>query len=266
VGLFFNPKILGTIFATNNQNFIPMKKIILMGMLIPFLAQAQTKTSIKNLVSKVSNANPATTTSNANIGAALKEALNKGVSNQVSKLTAMDGFLKNDAVKILLPAELQKVDNTLRQIGMGTLADEGIKVLNRAAETAVKESTPIFTKAISSITIADAKSILMGNQDAATAYLQKTTQTDLYAKFSPSVQASLSKVGADVVWSKIIAKYNAIPLISKVNPDLKGYVTDKTLEGVFKMISVEEKNIRTQPVFRTTSLLKSVFALQDGTK
>jgi hypothetical protein len=114
--------------------------------------------------------------------------------------------------------------------------------------------------------MADAKSILMGNEDAATSYLQKTTQTDLTTKLSPVVQASLSNVGADIVWNKITAVYNNIPLVAKVNPDLKEYVTGKTLDGVFKMISVEEKNIRTQPIFRTTSLLKSIFALQDSTK
>lgn len=243
-----------------------MKKIIFLGCIIPFLAQAQLKTAVKKAVTKATTSTTATNTSNANIGAALKEALNKGVSNQVSKLTAEDGFLKNEAVKILLPAELQKVDTALRLIGMGSLADEGVKVLNRAAENAVKESTPIFTKAITSISMADAKSILMGNEDAATTYLQKTTQTDLTAKLSPVVQTSLSNVGADIVWGKITTAYNNIPLVAKVNPDLKGYVTGKTLDGVFKMISVEEKNIRTQPVFRTTSLLKSVFVLQDATR
>jgi guanyl-specific ribonuclease Sa len=123
---------------TKNKKLITMKKIILIGIFMPLLAQAQLKTTLKKAVTKATTSASATNTSDATIGAALKEALNKGVSNQVSKLTAVDGFLKNDAVKILLPAELQKVDNTLRKIGMSSLADEGIKVLNRAAESAVK--------------------------------------------------------------------------------------------------------------------------------
>lgn len=243
-----------------------MKKSILLAILLPFLAQAQVKKTASKIISKATTTVGSTTPNEASIGNALKEALSNGVTNQVSKLTAADGFLKNEAVKIAFPAELQKVDTALRKIGMGSLADEGVKVLNRAAESAVKESTPIFAKAITSISIADAKSILMGNENAATTYLQNATQTDLTAKMSPVVQTSLDNVGADVVWSKITSAYNSIPLVAKVNPDLKGYVTGKALEGVFKMIAVEEKNIRTQPVFRTTSLLKSVFSLQDIAK
>jgi hypothetical protein len=201
--------------------------------------------------------------SNADIGKALKEALNNGVTKQVTKLTATDGFYKNEAVKILLPEELQKVDKKLRQVGMGDLADEGIKVLNRAAEDAVKEATPIFVDAITKMTFTDAKNILMGNDNSATVYLEKTTTKPLYGKFSPVVKTSLDKVGANEIWTKIIAKYNSLPLVSKVNPDLTDYVTDKALEGVFKMITVEEKNIRTNLSSRSSDLLKKVFALQD---
>lgn len=201
--------------------------------------------------------------SNADIGKALKEALNNGVDKQVTKLTATDGFYKNEAVKILLPEELQKVDKKLRQMGMSSLADEGIKVLNRAAEDAVKEATPIFVDAITKMTITDAKNILMGADNSATLYLEKTTTKPLYGKFSPVVKASLSKVGADAVWEKIISKYNVIPLVTKVNPDLTDYVTNKALDGVFTMITVEEKNIRTNLSSRTSDLLKKVFALQD---
>jgi hypothetical protein len=200
---------------------------------------------------------------NVDIGSALKEALNKGVTEQVTKLTAVDGFYKNEAVKILLPQELQVVDKKLRQMGMGKLADEGLLVLNRAAEDAVKEATPIFVNAITSMTITDAKNILMGADNSATTYLQKTTSTPLYSKFNPVVQTSLSKVGADKVWAGIISKYNSLPLVTKVNPDLNDYVTNKALDGVFKMISVEEKNIRTNLSSRTSDLLKKVFALQD---
>ena len=201
---------------------------------------------------------------NADIALGLKEALNNGISKQVSKLTATDGFFKNEAVKIFLPPELQKVDKTLRSIGMGNLADEGLKVLNRAAENAVKEATPIFINSVKNMTFNDAKTILLGNDSSATNYLQNSTTSALYGKFSPVVQNSLGKVGADKIWASIISKYNTIPLVNKVNPDLKDYVTNKALEGVFKMIAVEEKNIRTNLNARTSTLLQQVFALQDN--
>lgn len=201
--------------------------------------------------------------SQAEIGNGLKEALNNGITKQVSKLTATDGFFKNEAVKILLPEELQTVDKKLRQIGMSKLADEGLKVINRAAEDAVKEATPIFVDAVKQMTFNDAKNILMGNESSATTYLQNTTSTALYAKFNPVIKNSYTKVGADKVWSQIITKYNSIPLVKKVNPDLTDYTTNKAMEGVFKMIAVEEKDIRTNLSSRSSDLLKKVFALQD---
>jgi ribosomal protein S17E len=240
-----------------------MKKLLFTALAISTMsltANAQLKDLVNKAQDKVSSASGLSTNE---IGSALKEALNKGVTEQVTKLTAEDGFYKNEAVKILLPAELQKVDKKLRQIGMGNLADEGIKVLNRAAEDAVGEATPIFVSAITSMTFTDAKNILMGADNSATAYLQKTTTTPLYGKFSPVVKTSLDKVGADAVWAKILTKYNSLPLVTKVNPDLTDYVTNKALEGVYKMITVEEKKIRTNVASRTTDLLKKVFAAQD---
>jgi hypothetical protein len=238
-----------------------MKKLALLFLLVPFIGNAQFKDILKKATDQV--AILAKTNTGIDIAAGLKEALNKGVTEQVSKLTKTDGFYKNDAVKILMPDELVKVDRTLRKMGMASLADDGIKALNRAAEDAVKEATPIFVTAIKNITITDAKSILMGNESAATAYLQTSTTKALYAKFSPVVQTSLGKVGADIIWASIIKKYNTIPFVNKVNPDITDYVTNKSLDGVFKMITVEEKNIRTNLNSRTSDVLKKVFALQD---
>ncbi len=203
------------------------------------------------------------TTGNAEIASGLKEALNNGITKEVTKLTATDGFYRNQAVKILLPAELQKVDKGLRDVGLGSLADEGIKLLNRAAEDAVKEATPIFVDAVRNMTFNDAKNILLGSDNSATMYLQNSTTQSLYGKFNPVIQKSLSKVGADAAWKNIITKYNALPLTADVNPDLNDYVTQKALEGVFKMIAVEEKDIRTNLNARTSDLLKKVFAMQD---
>lgn len=201
--------------------------------------------------------------SQLDIANGLKEALDNGIEKQVSKLTATDGFLKNEAVKILLPQELQTVDTKLRQIGLSSLADEGLKVLNRAAEDAVKEATPIFVDAVKNMSFTDAKNILMGNNTAATTYLQSSTSSALYTKFNPVIKNSFSKVGADKVWTNIITKYNSLPFVTKVNPDLTDYTTNKAMEGVFKMIAVEEQNIRTDFSSRSSDLLKKVFALQD---
>lgn len=197
------------------------------------------------------------------IGNGLREALDNGIKNQVSKLTTQDGFYKNDLVKILLPQELQVVDKTLRNIGLGNLADEGIKVLNRAAEDAVKTATPIFVNAVKEITFNDAKNILLGENNAATAFLETKTQQELYLSFNPVIKQSFSKVGADKVWSQIISKYNSIPFVKKVNSDLTDYATNQALKGVFTMIAVEEKGIREKVGLRNTVLLQQVFALQD---
>ncbi len=201
--------------------------------------------------------------SNLEIAQGLREALDMGIDKQVSKLTKTDGFYKNDLVKILLPEELQKVDKTLRDIGLGNLADEGLKVLNRAAEDAVSEATPIFIDAVKGITFNDAKNILLGSDDSATQYLTNATQTVLYAKFNPVIKNSFEKVGADQIWNNLITRYNNIPLTNKVNPDLTDYVTTEALNGVYAMIAIEEKEIRTKVSSRTTDLLKKVFTLQD---
>lgn len=201
--------------------------------------------------------------SQAEMGNGLKEALQNGITKQVSKLTATDGFFRNEAVKIVLPEELQKVDAKLRQIGLNKLADDGLRILNRAAEDAVKEATPIFVDAVKQMTFTDAKNILLGNENAATNYLQTTTSSALYEKFNPVIKSSFGKVGADKIWTQIITKYNSIPLVKKVNPDLTDYTTNKAMEGVFKMIALEEKDIRTNFSARTSDVLKKVFALQD---
>ena len=235
-----------------------MKKVLALILLVNFTACKELQ-----MLTKVSL--PTTPTlSNLDIGNGLKEALNNGVKKQVSKLTLTDGFMKNDAVKILLPDNLKKVDEKLRSVGLDALPDRGMLLLNRAAEDAVKEATPIFVNAITSMSIADAKQILMGHDSSATDYLVKSTRADLYSKFYPVVEASLSKVGADDAWSSITTKYNAIPFVTKVNPDLKDYTTNQALLGVFKMITVEEKQIRGNLQSRTSDLLKNVFALQDS--
>lgn len=213
---------------------------------------------------KIANQLPNGGLTQEQIGNGLRQALDNGIEHQVTKLTSKDGFYKNELVKILLPEELKTVDNTLRKIGLGNLADEGIKVLNRAAEDAVKTATPIFVNAVKEITFNDAKNILLGEQNAATSYLQSKTNESLYASFSPVIKNSFGKVGADKIWNNLITKYNSIPFVKKVDPNLTNYVTNQALKGVFTMIEIEEKGIREKVGLRNTALLKQVFALQDN--
>lgn len=233
-----------------------IRRILFFVLAIQFTGCAE----LQNVVNQVAKSGAL---SQEQIGNGLRQALDNGIKNQVSKLTSTDGFYKNELVKIMLPEELQAVDKGLRKIGLGNLADEGIKVLNRAAEDAVKTATPIFINAVKEITFADAKNILLGNQNAATSYLKGKTSDDLYASFTPVIKNSFSKVGADKVWSGLINKYNSIPFVKNVNPDLTTYVTTRALEGVFTMIEVEEKGIREKVGLRNTALLQQVFALQD---
>lgn len=241
-----------------------MKKIIIPIAAMAFaLTALPSCTGLQEVANQIGQQAANGTLGQTQIAAGLKEALQQGIDKQVVKLTQTNGFYGNSLVKIALPAELQKVESGLRAAGLGSLADEGIKALNKAAEHAVKEATPIFVDAITKMTISDATNILMGNKNAATQYLQKATSQSLYGKFNPVIKSSFSKVGADQVWTNLISKYNAIPLVKKVNPDLTDYVTQEALKGVFTMIEKEELNIRENTASRSTALLKSVFALQD---
>lgn len=233
-----------------------MKKIVLVLLVFQLIACAE----LQQVVNQLPNSGIIT---NDQIAGGLKEALNNGITNQVSTLAIKDGFFKNELVRILLPEELQKVDNTLRKIGLSKVADEGLKVLNRAAEDAVGEAIPIFVDAIKGMTFADAKNILMGDKNAATMYLKTKTSEALYQKFQPIINSSFTKVGADKIWNDLITKYNNLPLTNDVNPDLTDYVTGEALKGVFTMVEVEEKEIRAEVGKRTSDLLKKVFALQD---
>lgn len=200
--------------------------------------------------------------STGDMSGALKEALNMGVKEGIQKLGAEDGFMKNELVKILLPPELRKVDAALRGIGLGSLADQGLLLLNRAAEDAVQEGVPIFANAITSMTFDDAKNILLGDSVAATNYLRNKTSDQLFTAFKPKVQGSLGKVGADRIWEQLISKYNGL-MHQSIETDLNAYVTQQTIGGVFKMVAEKESAIRDNPVFRTTSLLKKVFGAVD---
>lgn len=189
----------------------------------------------------------------------LKEALEKGVSKGSDLVSQLDGYYKNPEIKIPFPPEVQRVEDRLRQMGLGSEVDKFVVSLNRAAEDAAQAAKPIFISAIKQMTIQDAWAILRGDSDAATQYLSRTTSDQLFEKFQPVIRASLEKVNATKYYGDLVGTYNKIPLVQKVNPDLDAYATQKAIDGLFIMVAKEEKNIRDNPGARTTDLLKKVF-------
>lgn len=196
----------------------------------------------------------------------LKQALELGVAVGTNKLSAKDGFLGDIAVKILMPPEAQKVEKTLRSLGLNALCDQVVTSLNRAAEQAVVEAKPIFVSAIKQMTISDAKNILLGNPDAATSFFKRVTTAELTAKFSPIVAKNLNEVQATKYWADLTSRYNKIPLVKPINSDLTGFVTQKAIDGLFLQIAKEELKIRDQIGARSSGLLQKVFGYADRNK
>ena len=197
--------------------------------------------------------------SNEEIISGLREALKVGSDNSTKKLSAVDGFFKDAAIKILMPAEAQKVEKSLRNLGMGKLVDNAILSMNRAAEDAAKQAAPIFWNAIKGMTIQDGVGILKGDDFAATNYLKGKTLTQLTEAFRPVIEASLKKVDATKYWNAVFSNYNKFSA-DPVNPDLTAYVTEKAMAGIFYQVGLEEQKIRKDPMARTTDILKKVFA------
>jgi len=197
---------------------------------------------------------------NDEIVSGLKDALNVGIDNAGVKASALDGFNKNELIRIPFPKEAKKMEDKLRMVGMGAKVDSFELALNRAAEIAAKKAAPIFIEAIKSMNVRDGMNILKGEDDAATKYLQKSTKDSLYDTFKPIVKAALKQVKVTQYWNPLASRYNKIPLTTKVNPDLEDYTTQKAMEGLFTLLAQEEKKIRDQPAARVTDLLKRVFS------
>ena len=189
----------------------------------------------------------------------IREALIKGTNTGVETVSKIDGYFKNPEIKIPFPPEAKEIESKLRSIGLGKKCDEVVLSINRAAEDAATEAKPIFIAAIKGMTIRDAINIVRGEQDAATQYLKRTTTEQLTLKFKPIIENSLEKVDATKYWDDVITTYNKIPFVTKMNPDLAAYVTDKAIEGLFVMIAKEELRIRKDPVARTSEILRKVF-------
>ncbi len=193
----------------------------------------------------------------------LKQALTQGISKGAASASQEDGYYKNPRLRIPFPEDARRVEEKLRQIGLGSEVDRFILTLNRGAEDAAKEAKPIFVNAIRSMTIQDAWNILKGDDNAATQYLRRTTGEQLRAKFKPVISQSLDKVQATKYYGDIVTTYNRLPGVQRVNPDLEDYATTMAIDGLFLLVADEEKNIRENPVARTTELLKRVFARQE---
>lgn len=194
------------------------------------------------------------------IARGLKQALSNGVAHAVAQLGKEGGFLNNLDVKIPMPEQLQQIEKTLRLLKQDKLADEFVATMNRAAEQAVPEAAAIFGSAVSQMTLADARAILQGADDAATQYLRQTGGDQLATKMLPIVKQATAQVGVTSAYKNLVQKAGpAASFLGVQNTDLDGYVTEKAVDGLFKMIAAEEKRIRENPVARTTDLLQRVF-------
>ena len=191
--------------------------------------------------------------------AGLKEALEIGTKKAVEIVSKTDGYLKNSAIYIPLPEELNDFANTLRKIGMKKDVDRFINDMNHAAEKAATGAADIFVDAIKKMTLQDARKILQGADNAATVYFEKNTRNKLYDVFYPVVKSAMDKVGLTKLFKFLLDAYNRIPGMKKINFELNKYITDKGLDGLFLMLAKEEKKIRDDPAARVTDLLKKVF-------
>lgn len=231
-----------------------MKRLILVCLgILCFSTGCETSQQIlKNLPNTVGQPNT------TQIAAALKEALTIGTQNSADRLSAANGFFANAALKILMPPEAQKVESTLRNLGMGSLVDKAILSMNRGAEDAAKSAAPIFVNAIKQMSITDAVGILRGGNNAATNYFKDKTTLALTDAFKPVIAEALKKVDATKYWTDVFNVYNKFSS-TPVNTDLSAYVTEKAIAGIYTEVAAEEAKIRQDPAARVTDLLKTVF-------
>ena len=231
-----------------------MKKLLYAFVLFPFFSSCDVAQQVLNDSTSATSG----TLSTADIVAGLKEALTIGTQNSTNQLSAVDGFFKDAAVKILMPPEAQKVESTLRSLGFGSVVDKAILSMNRGAEDAAKSATPIFVNAIKQMTITDALGILKGSDNAATNYFKDKTTAQLTQAFRPVIDKSLNKTDATKYWGDVFSVYNRFAT-NKVETDLDAYVTGKAIDGIFYEVALEEQKIRKDPAARVTDILKKVF-------
>ena len=195
---------------------------------------------------------------------AMRDTLSRGIARAAARGSKVDGYLSNPQLKIELPEDSGKLQNTLRKLGYGADVDQSIVRLNRAAEKAAVAAKPLFIKTITSLDIDDAFELLEGESDAATQYLMDTSGDDLYDEFRPVISEALQATGANRAYADIAQRYNALPLVYDVDPEIVDYVTEKAIEGLFILMSQEEALIRTQASQRTSRSMKRVFGSLDS--
>lgn len=233
-----------------------------------FVASAVISLSACDVLQDVASSLPTGTTAttpsltNSEVISGLKEALNVGIKNSVSRTSITDGFLKNDAIRLPFPQDAIKVKQKAIELGLSGQVEEFETTLNRAAEDATKTALPIFVDAITNMSIQDGFKILNGGDGAATRFLKENTTSKLVAAFSPKVAESISRVKLTDYWNPIINKYNGVMTITggeKMNPDLNAYVTERAIAGLFKLVEEEENKIRKDPAARVSDILQKVF-------
>jgi hypothetical protein len=236
-----------------------MKKLLIVLFLVSGIAAMGQSSDILSSIKKTISGGSGSSLSSDDIVAGLKQALSLGAQKSADRLSVVNGFLDDKAVEILMPLQAQKVEKTLRNMGMGKLVDDAITSMNHAAEDASKSAAPIFINAIKNMTVTDGVNILKGSDTAATGYLRKSSTPQLTKAYTPVIDSALQKTGATKYWKDVFDTYNKIPLVSKVNPDLSSYVTQKAIDGIFYYVAQEEIKIRKDPAAQVTDLLKKVF-------
>ncbi len=244
-----------------------MKKIIFPTLLVIAVTIAactsqqlqQTADAAKNAVNAGTGTPAANPLTNDEVISGLRDALTVGTNNSSAFASKVDGFYKNPKLFIPFPSEAQKVKDWAIKLKMEAQLDKFVETLNRSAEEAAKDAAPVFVNAIKGMSIGDGFAILKGADNAATQYLKDKTTAELRVKFTPVVQNAINKVEVTKYWNPIINNYNKVPFVEKQNPDLTAYVTDRAMEGLFKLIAEEELKIRKDPVARVTDILKRVF-------
>jgi hypothetical protein len=226
-----------------------MNKLFTVLFLLSGIAAMGQNDLFSNIKKKVTGSS-SSSLSSEDITAGLKQALTLGAQKSADRLSAVNGFLDNKAVEILMPEQAKQVEKTLRSMGMGKLVDDAITSMNHAAEDASKSAAPIFVNAIKSMTVTDT---------AATAYLRHSASPELTKAYTPVIDSALQKTGATKYWKDVFDTYNKIPLVSKVDPNLSSYVTQKAINGIFYYVAQEEILIRKDPAAQVTDLLKKVF-------
>jgi hypothetical protein len=238
-----------------------MRKLLLAGALMISVSSCQSQ-NFGNILKQANDVLGGTTSgalTTEEIGRGLKEALTVGIKNSSSQASALDGYLGNQTIKLLFPPEAQKVEQKLRDIGLGGECDKFITALNRGAEKAAEKAVPVFVDAITQMTIQDALGILRGEKNAATNYLKRTSSVALMNAFAPIMQDAINSTGATKLYGDIANTYNKIPFQQKINPDLQQYATQKAIDGLFLLVAQEEQKIRDNPAARVSDILKRVF-------